>query len=80
MANYDAMFATNVRSVLFLKKVAAPYLAKTRGVIVNVSSVASKIGSTVSPPYHMSKAAIDSLTKCAAVELGPKGVRVVSVK
>lgn len=80
MSNYDSIFRTNVRSVLLLTKLAAPHLAKTRGVIVNVSSIVSKVGATLSTPYSMSKAAIDSLTKCAAVELGPKGIRVVSVK
>lgn len=80
MSNYDSIFRTNVRSVLLLTKLAAPHLVKTRGVIVNVSSIVSKVGATLSTPYSMSKAAIDSLTKCAAVELGPKGVRVVAVK
>ena len=76
---YDTIFATNVRSALTLTSMAVPHLAKTRGVIVNISSVASLTGSDYSTPYHMSKAAIDSMTKCSAIELGPKGIRVVSV-
>ncbi|OTF76587.1 hypothetical protein BLA29_006419 [Euroglyphus maynei] len=42
MENYDLIFHTNVRSVIYLTKLAIPFLAKTRGNIVNVSSVASQ--------------------------------------
>ena len=80
MSAYETIFPTNVRSVLLLTKHAIPHLEKTKGVIVNISSVASKYGGTYSTPYFMSKAAIDSLTKCSAVELGPKGIRVVGIK
>lgn len=80
MTVYDTLFATNVRSTLLLTKLAFPHLEKTKGVIVNVSSIAALTGSTLSTPYCMTKAAMDSLTKSSAIELGPKGIRVVSVK
>ena len=80
MSAYDAIFSTNVRSLLLLTKIAIPHLEKTKGVIVNLSSIASKVGGLLSTPYYMSKAAVDSLTKCSAIELGPKGIRVVSIK
>ena len=80
MSAYDSIFLTNVRSLLLLTKLAIPPLEKTKGVIVNVSSIASKVGGLLSTPYYMSKAAVDSLTKCSAIELGPKGIRVVSIK
>ena len=60
-------------------KLAIPHLEKTKRVIVNISSVVSKYGGTLSTPYFMSKAAVDSLTKCTAVEVGPKGIRVVGI-
>ena len=53
-------------------------IGKDEGVIVNISSVVSKYGGTLSTPYFMSKAAIDSLTKYTAV-VGPKGIRVVGI-
>ena len=80
MSVYDSIFQTNVRAVLLLTKLAGPHLAKTKGVIVNVSSVAAKKASEFSPVYNMSKSAVDMLTKCACVEFGPSGVRVVSIK
>ena len=42
MQNYDMMFHINVRSVVHLTKLAIPYLAKTHGNIVNVSSVSAQ--------------------------------------
>ena len=78
--DYETIFSTNVRSVIALTALAISHLEKTKGVIINISSVASMVGGSMSIPYFMSKAALDSLTKCSAIELGPKGIRVVSVK
>lgn len=80
MSVYDQVFQVNVRAVLLLTKLAAPFLMKTNGVIVNVSSVEAKRASAFSTTHNMSKCAIDMLTKCACVELGPSGVRVISIK
>lgn len=74
--NYlDDLYRTNVRSVVYLTKLAVPYLEKTKGNIINVSSIASVkvgLGNTL---YSMSKASIDMFTKHMALELGPKGIR-----
>lgn len=80
MIVYERIMNTNLRSVLLLTKLSIEHLEKTKGVIVNVSSIASKVGSTICTTYCMAKSAIDSLTQCAALELGPKGIRVVSIK
>ena len=77
---YERTFATNVRSVLVLTQLVAPHLEKNKGVIINIASTSSVLGSTSIMTYCMSKAAVDSLTKCAAMELGPKGIRVVAIK
>lgn len=77
---YDNIFTTNVKSVLLLTQLSVPHLEKTRGVIVNISSVGAVVGTSHAIPNNMSKAAINSLTKSAAIELGPKGIRVVSIK
>jgi len=75
--SYDNVFAVNVRSVVALTQLALPHLIKSKGNIVNVSSVA---GLMAKKPeflfYAMSKAALDHFTRCLAVDLGPKGVRV----
>ena len=47
----------------------------TGGSIVNISSIASKIGLNLHAAYCPSKAALDSLTQVMALELGPKKVR-----
>jgi NAD(P)-dependent dehydrogenase (short-subunit alcohol dehydrogenase family) len=69
----------NLRSVFHLMSLAVPHLAEVRGNIVNVSSV---VGLRAFPgilAYCVSKAALDHLTRCAALELASKGVRVNAV-
>jgi len=76
---YDKIMDLNVRSVFFLTSLAIPYLEKTKGVIINISSIASIKPSPKTTVYCMSKSAIDMFTKCMALELAPKGVRVNSI-
>lgn len=76
---YDDVMNTNVRSVFHLTQLAVPHLVKTQGNIVNISSVAGPRQFTNILVYCMSKAAIDQFTKCVALELAPKNVRVNAV-
>lgn len=77
---YDKVFDVNVRGTYFLTAALAPAMvAKGRGAIVNVSSVASQLGSPVGSVYHASKSAMDGLTRSWALEFGGSGVRVNSV-
>jgi len=76
---YDKQFDVNVRSVVVLTQLAMPHLIKTGGNIVNVSSVATFLVNPNVAYYCMTKAALDTYTKCLALELGPKGVRANSV-
>lgn len=76
---YDQVFNTNVRSVIELCKWAVPHLEKTKGNIVNVSSICGMVPVYSSTFYSMSKAALDQFTKCASNEFGRKGIRVNSV-
>lgn len=64
----------NVRSVYHLTMLAVPYLVKTQGNIVNVSSVAGLRSFPGILSYCMSKAALDQFTRCTALELAPKQV------
>lgn len=79
LSEFDRILDTNVRSVITLTKLCVPHLEKTKGNVVNVSSVAGlkPIPSVMS--YCMSKAALDQFTKCSALDLAPKGIRVNSV-
>lgn len=79
LAQFDRMFNINVRSVYHLTMLAVPHLIKSKGNIVNVSSVAGSRSFPNVLSYCMSKAAIDQFTRCTALELAGKGVRVNSV-
>lgn len=76
---WDAMMNVNLRSIFQLMKLAAPRLEKARGNIVNVSSVNGLRSFPGVLAYCVSKAGLDQLTRCAALDLAPKGVRVNSV-
>jgi NAD(P)-dependent dehydrogenase (short-subunit alcohol dehydrogenase family) len=76
---WDAMMDVNLRSVFRLMQQAVPYLERTRGNIVNVSSVTGLRAFPGVLAYCVSKAGLDQLTRCAALELAAKGVRVNAV-
>lgn len=79
LEQYDNVFNVNVRSVYQLTALAVPHLIKTKGNIVNVSSVTGLRSFPNCLAYCMSKAALDQFTRCIALELGPKQVRVNAV-
>ncbi|HSE97570.1 MAG TPA: SDR family NAD(P)-dependent oxidoreductase, partial [Blastocatellia bacterium] len=76
---WDEMVNINLRSVFHLMKLASPHLEMSRGNIVNVSSVTGVRAFPGVLAYCVSKAGLDQLTRCAALELAPKGVRVNAV-
>lgn len=77
---YDEVFRLDVRSVFHITHLAVPYLEKTKGNIVNISSVAGLKPVPGFMIYCMAKSALDMFTKCLALELGPKGIRVNAIK
>lgn len=79
LAAWDAMMNVNLRSVFHLMNLAVPHLTKTGGNIVNISSVTGLRSFPGVLAYCVSKAGVDQLTRCAALELAPKGVRVNAV-
>jgi NAD(P)-dependent dehydrogenase (short-subunit alcohol dehydrogenase family) len=76
---WDEMLNINLRSVFHLMKLAVPHLERSRGNIVNVSSVTGPRSFPGVLAYCVSKAAVDQLTRCAALELAAKGIRVNEV-
>ena len=77
----DRLIALNVRA-LFLNAQAGARLmvGSGGGVIINMSSQMGHVGSELNRTvYVMTKHAVEGLTKAMAVELAPKGVRVVSI-
>ena len=76
---WDAMLGINTRAPFRLMRAAMPALIASQGSIVNVSSVTGLRSFPGVLAYCVSKSAIDQLTRCAALELAPKGVRVNAV-
>lgn len=77
--DFDAVFATNVRAVFQMTHFATPHLIASKGNIVSLSSVASLRAVKNNLPYCMAKAAVDHFTRCVALELADKGVRVNAI-
>jgi len=77
--DWDKMMNVNLRSVFYLTQKCAPHLETVKGNIVNVSSVTGTRAFPNVLAYCVSKAAIDQLTRCSALELAQKGVRVNAV-
>jgi NAD(P)-dependent dehydrogenase (short-subunit alcohol dehydrogenase family) len=75
--HWDAVMNINAKAVFFASQAVLPTLiAQKRGVIVNLASVAGKIGSRANLPYNASKAAVISMTESLALAHAADGVRV----
>lgn len=79
IVDWDAMLNINLRAIFLLMQKATPMLIESRGSIVNVSSVTGLRAFPGVLAYCVSKAGVDQLTRCAALELAAKGVRVNAV-
>jgi len=76
--NFDAHFHVNVRGPLLATQAAARMLP-AGGVVVNISSGVAKSPSGMTHVYSSTKGALDVITRSLALELGPRGIRVVGV-
>ena len=76
---WQRMFALNVEAVFDLMRLSVPHLLERKGSIVNVSSVNGIRSFPGVLAYNSSKSALDQLTRCSALELAAKGVRINSV-
>lgn len=80
LANFEATFATNVLGTLLSLKYEMRVMSKQHtGSIVNLSSIAGKVGLGGASVYVASKHAVEGLTKSAALEGAAVGVRVNAV-
>lgn len=77
--DWQQMFDINVLAVFRLTQLALPHLIPRKGNVVTVSSVNGLRSFPGVLAYCASKSAVDQLTRCAALELAPKGVRVNNV-
>ena len=79
-AEWDAVFATNVRAYFLLAKAVRPQmLARGGGAIVNIASVTFFWGEPLLASYVASKGAVIGFTRSLAREAGPDGIRVNAV-
>jgi NAD(P)-dependent dehydrogenase (short-subunit alcohol dehydrogenase family) len=76
---WDEMLDVNLRAPFRVMRALAPMLIASRGSIVNVSSVTGLRAFPGVLAYCVSKAGVDQLTRCAALEMAPHGVRVNAV-
>lgn len=81
MKTYDEIMNTNLRAQIQLTHVAAPFIIKSKGNIINVSSIAPKTrpSNPVMLLYGVSKAAFTHFSRAVAAEFAPHGVRVNSI-
>lgn len=76
-----AQFETNLFGVIRVTQAVLPSMRKQkRGVIVNVSSIAGRIGFPVTPAYICTKFALEGLSESMRYELTPFGIKVVIVE
>ena len=76
---WDRVMDCNVRSIYLLTRALAPLLKARKGSVVNLSSVAGNRPYAGLAAYCVSKAAVDMITRCAALDFAPHGVRVNAV-
>ena len=76
--NWDLVMNVNLRSVFHTSRAVIPQMVKQGGgCILNISSIASvRHGNPPTFIYTVSKAAVNALTRCMAIELADKGIRV----
>jgi NAD(P)-dependent dehydrogenase (short-subunit alcohol dehydrogenase family) len=73
------IFATNVLGPTMLVQAALPHLERSRGAVINISSTYGHKAAPLISHYAASKAALEHLTRCWALELAARGIRVNSV-
>ena len=79
LQSFNDAFDLNVKSCFFMTHYCVPYLIETKGCVINFSSVLASRPAVGLGPYSAAKAAVEMLTKTVALELAPKGVRVLCV-
>ncbi len=79
LEDWDRLMNLNLRVPFYMMRCAVPHLIERKGAVVNVSSVNGQRAFPNVLAYCVSKAGVDHLTRCAALELAGKGVRVNAV-
>lgn len=80
-AEWDALYAINLRHMFIVTRAALPLLRKggPGGSIINISTIEAFRGIPMCPIYSAFKAGVTGFTKSMALELGPEGIRVNAI-
>ena len=77
--SFQRVLATNLMGEFYGCKFAIPHLRKTKGSIINMSSILSKVGQEQTAGYSATKGGINSMTQTIAIEEARHGVRVNAI-
>ena len=78
-ADWEDALTTNLLTAVRMTRAALPHLIETRGAVVNVSSIGARRPAGPPLAYNVAKAALTAFGRGLAAELGPTGVRVLTV-
>ena len=76
---FDTLYAVNVRAPYFLSQALVPELEKAKGVIINIASIHAYQAFIEHTVYAGTRGAIVTFTRNLAIELAPRGIRVVGL-
>jgi len=76
---FDTLYAVNVRAPYFMSQAVVPELEKSKGVIINIASIHAFRAFVEHTVYAGTRGAIVTFTRNLAVELAPRGIRVVGL-
>ncbi|MBX2922876.1 MAG: SDR family oxidoreductase [Chitinophagaceae bacterium] len=76
---WDLLLNVNLKSILYTTRHGIEHLKKSKGVILNTSSVVGSIGQDNHAAYVATKGAVNALTKAMALDYAPDGIRVNAV-
>ncbi|MCH7653022.1 MAG: glucose 1-dehydrogenase [Chloroflexi bacterium] len=78
--DWDFIFEVNVKGIVKVTAAVAPHMKeRAYGKIINLASIAGRLGTDRNPPYSVSKAGVISLTQSQAFELAPYNINVNAI-
>src|ERR1051325_7529068 len=77
--HFHKHFDLNVLGLLLASQEAVKHFGPQGGSIINISSLASKMGLAAASVYSATKAAVDAITRALAKELGPRKIRLIYI-
>lgn len=79
MEEYRLQFEVNFFGLIAVTQVALPHIRKSKGRVINVSSISGRSATPFMSPYSSSKFAVEALTDALRREMSSLGVKVVSI-